>query len=656
MVGLLAALTRGSIFADPAMLPSVQVTPLYRLSLKSGLPMPVAVDLENRAARFEGVLEAWIGSQAPGRLRVRRVLNLGPGRFRFWLYPRADPLSESYLVVHFNGVEQARILLQESVHVALPLPGHGAKVDPPPGPLDSPDLPRAYFPGEDPARPAPRTALASRIPWWAGLVAAPESGFPARQLRDSGFQLMALSGPESFPDRWYGFQALDVLIWDTHAALELTNPQRQAIREWIQAGGRLMLVGPESDARAQAPLPDLLPSPEDGCDPAIQTVPGVRVLDRRVGLGLVRLVVCETADLAALSEQDWARLADTPRPAIPARSFGKPEELLQNLGDRLTEGLSVPSLPLRRIIILLAVYGLAVSLLDYALLRLIRRLRWIWVAFPSLILVLSFVVYYGTYRPGLIERAETELEIRDLGTDGSGKLTRVSCVRLARAHPYELAVAPASAFSLLPSDPEGFVWPPRREGGQYLIESDSGGLHKTVAVTGLAGSERLFLEETPVPAGPPVFETSLSVREGHLAGRVSIPAGVGYTNVFLLYSNLLIGVTQEAELSSEIRQIEDFMHIPLHRWGSNGDIPEESFLDSLTEWVDLASEAALCASDRRGWEGVRTAVLPNDFLARWNAPADQAILFVFREHVDRRGGGSFRRVACVRQLVPVTRP
>ncbi|MCG3125465.1 MAG: hypothetical protein CHACPFDD_00288 [Phycisphaerae bacterium] len=65
---------------------------------------------------------------------------------------------------------------------------------------------------------------------------------------------------EQLPDRWYGLEAVDVVIWDKPAPARLSNAQLEALATWVRFGGQLIVgVGESWAAIRGTALEPLLP-------------------------------------------------------------------------------------------------------------------------------------------------------------------------------------------------------------------------------------------------------------------------------------------------------------------------------------------------------------------------------------------------------------
>lgn len=76
------------------------------------------------------------------------------------------------------------------------------------------------------------------------------------------FRVIAGLSPDQMPDRWIGLSSYDTLVWTDGDPLQLVGARADALREWVQRGGHLIVV-PETVNPAwfasSNPLADLLP-------------------------------------------------------------------------------------------------------------------------------------------------------------------------------------------------------------------------------------------------------------------------------------------------------------------------------------------------------------------------------------------------------------
>src|SRR5207249_9548449 len=71
-----------------------------------------------------------------------------------------------------------------------------------------------------------------------------EAAATIRRRGDAGINTVQIASAEELPDHWWGYDGVDMLALatsDPQFIQALTSDQRQAIVDWVQLGGRLLL-------------------------------------------------------------------------------------------------------------------------------------------------------------------------------------------------------------------------------------------------------------------------------------------------------------------------------------------------------------------------------------------------------------------------------
>ncbi len=239
---------------------------------------------------------------------------------------------------------------------------------------------------------------------------------------------VALSA-DDLPDRAEAWAPLDRLVWQDTDAAQLSGQQVDALRGWVAAGGRLIIIGGTNGAGALSAFPDdLLPyRPAATVDVASSALAGLlgplpgeptevpalagtltsgRALatsggqaiaaERTVGSGIVTLLGFDpSASWLAGStslQSLWRRL-------LPARTSSDAGGISDD-SQLVSAVATLPSLalpPLGGLIAILAAYIVLIGPLTYLILRRLDRREWAWVTMPALIGLFAIGAYgYGS--------------------------------------------------------------------------------------------------------------------------------------------------------------------------------------------------------------------------------------------------------------------
>lgn len=231
------------------------------------------------------------------------------------------------------------------------------------------------------------------------------------------------------PDRVEGWGALDRLVWQDVDTAQLSTAQLDALRGWVAAGGRLLVVGGTTGIDVVSGLPDeLLPYrptalldvepdvlagllgdlPEDAATlPAMAgelgrgralATSGDRVIaaEATFGTGTVTVLGFDPAtpwmaDSEGTTTPLWQRF-------LPPRGGTTPT--LPDDGSLVSAVSNLPSLalpPIGGLLVLLFGYILLVGPVNYIVLRWLDRREWAWVTIPALIGVFTVGAFgFGT--------------------------------------------------------------------------------------------------------------------------------------------------------------------------------------------------------------------------------------------------------------------
>jgi hypothetical protein len=240
--------------------------------------------------------------------------------------------------------------------------------------------------------------------------------------------------PEDLPDRVEAWAPLDRLVWQDMDSTRLTAEQVAALRGWLVAGGRLVIVGGTANVSSLSAFPDdILPfRPEATIDVAPQALGGLlgqlpaaatdlpalsgslargralaSVGDRAVaaeavyGSGVVAIVGFDptvewVADSVSAGTGLWRRLLPPRANTVVVTSE---DGQIVNAVSQLP-ALALP--PIGGLLALLAGYIVLIGPANYLVLRRLDRREWAWITMPILIAVFAVGSYgFGAALRGL---------------------------------------------------------------------------------------------------------------------------------------------------------------------------------------------------------------------------------------------------------------
>lgn len=273
-------------------------------------------------------------------------------------------------------------------------------------------------------------------------------------------RLAAIDDIRMLPNRWFGYEAVDVLILSTGnrdfftALLNEREGRREAIAEWVRRGGRLVF----SVARNQDMVPQLealqavLPVSVDGTrqlqrprsiakwtgpqgavppfvlakldakpgreiENVLAEQDGTPLIVRGAyGLGRVTVVALDLdkqspfGSLTPAGQKDfWKRLVEETAPPLPpAQPNNQPRgftpygnqnyDLASQLHDNLEDFENVPVISFGWVALFILLYILVVGPLDYFFLKkVVKRLELTWITFPTVVITISVAAYFTAY-------------------------------------------------------------------------------------------------------------------------------------------------------------------------------------------------------------------------------------------------------------------
>ncbi len=320
---------------------------------------------------------------------------------------------------------------------------------------------------------------------------------------------------EEMPERAEGLVSFDTIVINDFDTSELSEGQTQALAQWVQSGGRLVLGGGAGAQKTLAGLPDdlalmvdenlqevedisaltafagadpvevpgpfLVAAPEGAGANAAVTQDGMVLLsEMNVGSGVVNY---SALDLAGSPFSAWT--GTTPfweRLLSPGSAYPNwlPPDVSarQMVSDQMNYALSsLPALDLpsvRGLALLLFVYVLLVGPLNYVVLRWRNRLQWAWVTIPVITLVFSGV----TFALGFALRGNdvilNKITVLEMQADGSGRTTSFYGLFSPAQRAYEVEVAGSGLLSAMNQYYDPWTGAPVTGSELTFVQSDPG--------------------------------------------------------------------------------------------------------------------------------------------------------------------------------------
>lgn len=234
---------------------------------------------------------------------------------------------------------------------------------------------------------------------------------------------------DNIPDRVAALEAIDTMLFSDIDTGTLSSAQRQAIGDWVAAGGHLIVTGGANWQATAAGLNDLLPLRPDASD-SVENLNGLAALTGNSDLsgGTItatgtlideaEILAADDADRPLLARRTWGNgtvdyltvdpltqpLRDWPEIGslwfqLAATAAPKPS-WTRNLfdPDRAANAVEVlPGLDLLPDVLplcgFLAAYVVLIGPLNYVVLNRLNRREWAWLTMPVLIVVFSVLAW-----------------------------------------------------------------------------------------------------------------------------------------------------------------------------------------------------------------------------------------------------------------------
>ncbi len=332
-----------------------------------------------------------------------------------------------------------------------------------------------------------------------------DNALPSSEGKSARNVVAALGDFAELPDRWQGYEGVDMIILSTSRSGLLTqataHPSRvEALDQWVHAGGTLVLtaganaeksLGPESPlarfvpghyhatlqfrgmeqigawetlAGSHNPIPPANPDEKNVDLPVAQLFVDVQgrvealandvplAVRKARGLGQVLFVATDLdcGSMAAWSDRPllMAAILDLPLNETPAEtnnaveSYGY-DDLAGQLRSSLEQFRGVRLMPFFVVASLLVLYILLIGPGDYFLLRRLRRgMQWTWLTFPAVVVLFAVGGYWASSWLKRDVPRLNQVDLIDIDADGTARGASWFSIFDPRAEIFDLSLRP----------------------------------------------------------------------------------------------------------------------------------------------------------------------------------------------------------------------
>ena len=469
---------------------------------KVGTWTPVWLQLRGGLDGFNGVLEVVAQDEDGTPTVIRQAVQVTPGGTqRVTAYVRPGSMDPDFATLRFRDGQSGRLVAPDVV-IGNVL---GSK---PPEPLSQEDYQLLSL-----GRPAGVDMIPSLPGYNANKTNNAVPGGRAREVVVPRLQAI----DDLLPGRWYGFDAVDVVIVDTNdkeMLATLSGNRGEALKQWVRRGGHLVVaVSSNWQAVNDGLLGEMLPvklngqaqvSPFDSLESftggshqvAFENEPArvarFEEIDARGGkviastlstplvvrgaYGFGRVTVIGM-DVDAKPFSGWpdralffVRVLDLKgsnaaiNPTSPGTRIvtNNVSDLATLIRRSLDQFQGVTLIPFGWVAGFIVLYILLIGPGDYFFLKkVLKRMELTWITFPTIVVTVSLLAYYAAYVVKGTDLRVNKIDVIDV--DLEAKVTRgTSWVNLfsPQNRDYSVAVVPISPNLDAPTDPKTVVTPP----------------------------------------------------------------------------------------------------------------------------------------------------------------------------------------------------
>jgi hypothetical protein len=502
VVATLTSLAGSTALADSRTVNVENVRVGFQERYKVGTWTPIWIQLKGGIDGFTGFLQVVTDDQDGTPTVMTQPVQVGPGGTqRVTAYARPGSLDPDFAKLLFIDAKTERQVIPDIVIGNL-------------NPSNPPDsLAQDDYQVLALGHPA-GVELISGLPGFnADKNTAAASNGRAREVVVA--KLLAID--DLLPGRWYGFDAVDVVVVDTNdkeMLATLSGNRGEALRQWVQRGGHLVVaVSSNWQAVNEGLIGEMLPvkvngqvqvTPFDSLESftggshqvAFENAPaqvakfeeiearGGKVIASTLSTPLVvrgpygfgRVTVIGL-DIDAKPFSGWPDRAlfyvkaldlkastvavDASRPGTRIMSSAM-SDLSTRLRETLDQFQGVTLIPFAWVAGFIVLYILLIGPGDYFFLKkVLKRMELTWITFPTIVLTVSLLAYYAAYFVKGTDLRVNKIDVIDI--DQEAKLSRgVSWVNVfsPRNRDYSIKLLPVAPNHEIPTDPSTEVATP----------------------------------------------------------------------------------------------------------------------------------------------------------------------------------------------------
>ena len=307
---------------------------------------------------------------------------------------------------------------------------------------------------------------------------------------------------------------------------------------------------------------------------------------------------------------------------------------------------------------LMLLYTALVSLVDYLVLRRLRRLPFTWLTYPLIIAAFTATSYFLHYKGRIGPVTRHDLTFIDVGPGASGVWRSVACVRNNSNRAITFRVPPSHFLRTLDegANAYGMSWRSAGRDAAVIEEVGSDGKRK-VSIRAYVGSYRFFVEERPeqMDQEPFVYEPPAARRRG---GKLTSRMGREATRILLAWPDRVHTVDKDLKVSRTWESVkkEDAYHFVDSYAYEHSYSHEPTDADRLVEVINAMTRGQLSILRYGVHVQTRQPHMPTRLSGGIyeGLQRDDCVALAFYSDSGNVGGFVGSRVTCVRHIMEGT--